>query len=602
MKKSSITILRIARSEFKFWKQNNMPRSVPVFHDMSIARARFKYALRQCRLDEQMIYSNTLANYMQCHDVNNFWKTINIRNKSKATLSNCIAGTSGETNIANMWKDHYSSLLNSSSNITDKDDVCTSFKNMCFNHGMHVSVSEILDLLRGQSNDKATGMDGLSGESLKFADPILAVLLSICFTCMFKHCYLPSSMLDSVIVPLVNNRNGDLSNKNNYRPIALSSTISKVFESVILYRLEEYLWTTDNQFGFKTGHSTDLCVYALTEFIEYFKRWSTSVYVAFLDAGKAFDKINHWVLFKKLINRGIPIYLVKLLCYWYQHQSMYVKWGSNMSSKFQVTNGVRQGGVLSPLLFDVYVNELSELLNKSGIGGNLGRTIINHMLYADDICIVSLSSSGLQHLLNIHVCSDYCERHDLTFNAKESMCMYFSTSINKHCGIPVIYLGNCERQFVNEVKYLGVMIHSSMKTTIDVTRQTKKFYMQANLLLRNFRHCSDDVKCSLFQTYCTNMYCCQLWFNSTKSSINKLSTSYNSVLRRLLCFSKPYSASNMFVSRGIPSIAELLRKSIYRFTKRIEVSSNSIITACLSPLLYVSSPVRKWCSSVLYVN
>ena len=200
---------------------------------------------------------------------------------------------------------------------------------------MHVSVSEVLDLLRGQSNDKATGMDGLSGESLQFADPILAVLLSICFTCMFKHCYLPSSMLDSVIVPLVKNRNGDLSDKNNYyRPIALSITISKVFENVILYRLEEYLWTTDNQFGFKAGHSTDLCVYALTEFIEYFKRRSTSVYVAVLDASKAFDKINHWVLLKKLINRGIPIYLVKLLCYWYQHQSMYVKWGSTMPRKF----------------------------------------------------------------------------------------------------------------------------------------------------------------------------------------------------------------------------------------------------------------------------
>ena len=65
----------------------------------------------------------------------------------------------------------------------------------------------------------------------------------------------------------------------------------------------------------------------------------------------------------------------------------------------------------------------------------LGGTLINHILYADDICIVSLSSSGLQHLLNI--CSDYCERHDLTFNAKKSMCMYFSTSINKHCGLPV---------------------------------------------------------------------------------------------------------------------------------------------------------------------
>ena len=98
------------------------------------------------------------------------------------------------------------------------------------------------------------------------------------------------------------------------------------------------------------------------------------------------------------------------------------------------------------------------------------------------------------------------------------------------------------------------------------------------------------------------MYCCQLWFNSKKSSLIKLSTSYNSVLRRLLCISKPYSASNMFVSRGIPSFAELLRKSIYRFKNRIELSSNTIITACLSPLIYISSPIRKWWSSVLYMN
>ena len=117
------------------------------------------------------------------------------------------------------------------------------------------------------------------------------------------------------------------------------------------------------------------------------------------------------------------------------------------------------------------------------------------MLYADEICIISLSSSGLQQLLNI--CSDYSELHDPTFNAKKSMCMYFSTSMNKHCGCPVIYLGNSE--FVKEVKYLGVMIHSSMKTTIGVAKQTCKFYLLANLLLLNFRHCSDQLKitCSI---------------------------------------------------------------------------------------------------------
>ena len=73
-----------------------------------------------------------------------------------------------------------------------------------------------------------------------------------------------------------------------------------------------------------------------------------------------------------------------------------------------------------------------------------------------------------------------------------------------------------------------------MKTSIDVCRQTSKFYAQANTLLRNFCYCSDDVKCMLFRSFCTNMYCSPLWFNSTSSSIKKLTASYNGALRRLL--------------------------------------------------------------------
>ena len=140
---------------------------------------------------------------------------------------------------------------------------------------------------------------------------------------MLKHCYLPPTMLDSVIIPLVKNKCGDLSDNNNYRPIAISCIISKVFESIILHRIEDYLWTTDNQFGFKAHHSTDLCVYALTEFIEYFKSRSTSVYVAFLDA-KSEKSILGFSL-KKIIDRQMPLYLVKILCYWYRNQSMYVR-------------------------------------------------------------------------------------------------------------------------------------------------------------------------------------------------------------------------------------------------------------------------------------
>ena len=187
------------------------------------------------------------------------------------------------------------------------------------------------------------------------------------------------------------------------------------------------LWTNDNQFGIKSGHSTDLCIYALSEFIEYFNSRSTSVYVAFLDASKAFDKISHWKLFQKLIDRNVPMYLVKILCYWYQHQVMSVRWGCSISKGFNVTNGVRQGGVLSPKLFNVYIDGLSNILNNCTTGGILGVKRINYMLYANDLCIVSLSSAVLQNLLLI--CDKYCASHSITFNVKKSVCMFFK-SIN----------------------------------------------------------------------------------------------------------------------------------------------------------------------------
>ena len=80
---------------------------------------------------------------------------------------------------------------------------------------------------------------------------------------MFKHSYMPQSTINSIIIALVKNKCGNLGDKNNRMPIALSSIISKVFKHIILLRLEEYLWTTDKQSGFKSGHSTDLCIYAL---------------------------------------------------------------------------------------------------------------------------------------------------------------------------------------------------------------------------------------------------------------------------------------------------------------------------------------------------
>ena len=145
---------------------------------------------------------------------------------------------------------------------------------------MQVTMLEVLQIVKDLPTAKSSGLDGLSGESLKYAHPLLCLLLSIGFTCMFKICcYIPQLLIiiNSVIIPLIKDKCGDHTDKNNYRPIALSSIISKVFEHILAERLEIYLWTNDTQFGFKSDHSTDLCIYALTKFFEYFKSRSTSV-------------------------------------------------------------------------------------------------------------------------------------------------------------------------------------------------------------------------------------------------------------------------------------------------------------------------------------
>ena len=123
--------------------------------------------------------------------------------------------------------------------------------------------------------------------------------------------------------------------------------------------------------------------------------------------------------------------------------------------------------------------------------------------------------------------------------------------MNKTCDITNVVLSGNIIDDVHKTKYLGVLLCSDMKTTIDVCCQTSNFYAQAYTLLRSFRYCSDDVKCMLFRSFCTIMYCSPLWFNSTSSSIKKLKISYNGALLRLLLIRKPYSASTMFVTHGI---------------------------------------------------
>ena len=127
--------------------------------------------------------------------------------------------------------------------------------------------------------------------------------------------YLPFALINTTTVPIVKNNAGDLSDSNNYRPIAIATITSKLLESVLQLKCSKHLPTCDNQFGFKASHGMDMCIYTLKEFIEYYKCRGTTVYVKFLDASKAFDRLNYWVLIDKLIKKHVPLFVIKLLLF-----------------------------------------------------------------------------------------------------------------------------------------------------------------------------------------------------------------------------------------------------------------------------------------------
>jgi len=115
--------------------------------------------------------------------------------------------------------------------------------------------------------------------------------------------------------------------------------------------------------------------------------------------------------------------IVRLLLSWYRYQTMQVKWGTNFSCPFTAASGVRQGGVLSSYLLAVYLDELSDQLGSARVGCTVGNMGVNHLMFADDICVFSPNISGLQYLLNI--CGDYAAEHKIGFNCIKTIGVLF---------------------------------------------------------------------------------------------------------------------------------------------------------------------------------
>ena len=190
-------------------------------------------------------------------------------------LSVCLCVLCSDDNDTKCSKLLRASLRGTSGNMVSDSNCKSLHADLCkedslFDNGMIVTSNEIEDIVKELDYNKSPGLDGISSEHIRFAGQQLPVLLSILMSAILVHGYVHQSLLKSVIVPIIKNKNKRISDKDNYRPICISNVFTKVVEKVLYNRMEDYLQTTHNQFGFKQKHGTEMCVFVLKELIRYY--------------------------------------------------------------------------------------------------------------------------------------------------------------------------------------------------------------------------------------------------------------------------------------------------------------------------------------------
>ena len=195
---------------------------------------------------------------------------------------------------------------------------------------------------------------------------------------------------------------------NNYRGISLIPIFTKLLELVILVKCPENLNHDDPQFGFVSGSSTLQAELLIADTIQYYNTKGSPIYICSLDAEKAFDCCNWHTLFTKLLDRQIPKEIVAMLIKLYLNGTAVVQYSSHFSKQFSLTQGVRQGSILSPFLYSIYIEDLLLSIKSLNIGTFLPSNLHTGVIaYADDIILTSPTLTHLQQMV------DHCIEHVL---------------------------------------------------------------------------------------------------------------------------------------------------------------------------------------------
>jgi len=523
---------------FKIWvSEGSIPNS-QAFTNYTNAKNVFKKLVRSKKVKSKCSLSNNLFNSLKNSRGQKFWHIWRSVFKSKSTHPKFkFDGTNNDSDIANLLANaHQTNCSPNSETLNQK------FKNEYLasknsyrgaEHLFPVSIStEMVDKAIFQIKEKSTpGHDNIVIEHLRFAHPsVISILKDIFNICLFLG-EVPSDFYKGVVTPIPKFKTHKVKvNSDDFRGITLNVICSKVFEHCLLVHLS-CLKTSERQFGFKKGLSCHHIFNLLKNTISHFVSKGNTINLGLIDVKKAFDKVNIWGLLLHLQKSHVDPMIVDILENWLVNGSAQVKWNNHLSTPVLLSAGVRQGGILSPILFSSYINSVLLALENSNRGCFIRGQCLNSFLYADDLILLSISVSDLQHLIN--TCNHSFISLDLQINPSKSSCLRIGDRFQSKC-FPVS-LNDAVIHWVNEANYLGLTLKTGRSLLCNWHPARRKFYGTINAILSVLgSNPPIEVIISLFRSFCLPILTFGLAaFSLSKSELNSLSFVYNSVFYKI---------------------------------------------------------------------
>jgi hypothetical protein len=402
-------------------------------------------------------------------DQSNFWKSfskIGIGFSRKQLIPHEIVLDDGTTStdindILAKWKYDFSSLFNNPNSNKDFTHMFVHEDNDSLAFNEHISVLEVKKAVDASKRGKACGFDGIPSEAIKNDTAVL--FLHVLFNICFSNGTVPSSWGKCVINPIPKTGTQDSRNPLSYRGISLASSVYKLYCYILNSRLSKWAESNnsivDEQNGFRQKRSTVDHLSSITNIIESRKLLKRSTFCAFIDFKKAYDYVNRNLLWKKLFDAGIKGKMFSAVKSIYSSVSSCVRVNSFYTDWFDVKSGVRQGCILSPFLFNLFINDLAIYLKSLDLGIQCGNDKICMLLYADDIVLMAENEQDLQCLLN--ALKEWCNSNDMHINFNKSQVVHFRPpSISKTA--VEFRIDEEILKVVDRYTYLGLVLHEHL--------------------------------------------------------------------------------------------------------------------------------------------